>query len=152
MIRIAVGEADFDAGAEVRRLQAAAGDAGAIASFIGVVRPQSGGEALLSMTLEHYPGMTERALEEIAQAACSRFALSAVTIVHRVGRLVPGAQIVFAGAASGHRQAAFEGVQFLMDYLKTQAPFWKLEERVSGDHWVEARSSDDEAAARWERR
>lgn len=150
MIRVVVQEADFDAGAVLRQFQRDARGAGAVASFIGVVRPDSGGEPLVSMTLEHYPGMTERALEEIAASACRRFGLSAVTIIHRVGRLVAGAQIVLVAASSLHREAAFDGVQFVMDFLKTRAPFWKLEERASGMHWVEARSSDDDAAARWE--
>ena len=151
MIRVVVQGADFDAGDELRRLQASAGEVGAAASFIGIVRPESAGERLHAMTLEHYPGMTERALEEIARSASGRFGLSAVTIVHRVGRLAAGAQIVFVATASLHRQAAFDGVQYVMDFLKTRAPFWKLEERASGTHWVEAHSRDDEAAARWDR-
>lgn len=150
MIRVVVQEADFEAGAVLGQLHCDAWGAGAVASFIGIVRPESGGEPLMSMTLEHYPGMTERALEEIAAVACRRFALSAVTIIHRVGRLLAGAQIVIVAASSHHRQGAFDGVEFIMDYLKTRAPFWKLEERASGMHWVEARSSDDDAAARWD--
>ncbi len=150
MIRIVVRAEDFDAGAELRLVEGCSPGAGAVASFIGIVRPESAGEALLSMTLEHYPGMTELALQQIAAAACVRWRLSAVTIFHRVGVLQPGAQVVLVAAASLHRQAAFDAVQFVMDYLKAKAPFWKLERRASGDHWVEARSSDDEAAARWD--
>jgi molybdopterin synthase catalytic subunit len=151
MIRVVVQEADFDAGAELRRLQDEARGAGAVASFIGIVRPESAGEKLVSMTLEHYPGMTERALEDIARAAVGRWALGGVTVIHRVGVLLPGAQIVLVATASAHRQSAFDAAQYVMDYLKTQAPFWKLEQRASGACWVEARSSDEDAAARWER-
>lgn len=149
MNRVVVQTADFDTGAELRRLQALAGSAGAVACFIGVVRPESAGEPLLGMTLEHYPGMTERALQRIVDDAMVRWSLTAVTLIHRVGALHPGDQIVLVAAASTHRQAAFDAVQAMMDFLKTEAPFWKLETRASGDHWVEARSSDDDAAARW---
>ena len=150
MIRVVVQEADFDAGAELRRLQDEARGAGAVASFIGIVRPESAGEKLLLMTLEHYPGMTERELSRIADEATARWQLSAVTIIHRVGVLRPQDQIVLVVTASAHRQAAFDGCAFVMDYLKTQAPFWKKETRASGEYWIEARSSDDEAAARWD--
>jgi molybdopterin synthase catalytic subunit len=146
---IRVQAADFDPGAEIARLQR--DDAGAIVSFVGVVRGESHGEKLVSMTLEHFPGMTERELERIAAEARSRWSLSGVCVVHRVGELKPGERIVLVVTAAAHRRAAFEAAEFLMDYLKTRAPFWKRELRASGEHWVEARGSDDEAAARWER-
>ena len=140
---------DFEPGAEIARLQRE--DAGAIVSFVGVVRGESHGEKLVSMTLEHFPGMTERELEQIAKQARSRWSLQGVSIVHRVGELKPGERIVLVATAAAHRRAAFEAAEFLMDYLKTRAPFWKRELRASGEHWVEARGSDDEAAARWRR-
>ena len=141
---------DFDVSHELARLRAGRPGVGAVASFVGTVRDLNEGRGVATMTLEHYPGMTELALQQIAAAACARWRLSAVTIFHRVGVLQPGAQVVLVATASLHRQAAFDAVQFVMDYLKTKAPFWKLERRASGDHWVEARSSDDEAAARWD--
>lgn len=144
---VRVQHADFEPGAEIARLQRE--DAGAIVSFVGVVRGESHGERLVSMTLEHFPGMTERELERIAREARSRWSLSGVSVVHRVGELRPGERIVLVVTAAAHRRAAFEAAEFLMDYLKTRAPFWKRELRASGEHWVEARASDDEAAARW---
>lgn len=150
MIRVCVQAADFDTGVEVSRLASGGDSVGAVVSFVGVVRGESGGEPLLSLQLEHYPGMTERELSRIADEARSRWQLSAVTIVHRVGVLRPKDQIVLVVTASAHRQAAFDGCAFVMDYLKTQAPFWKKETRASGEYWIEARSSDDEAAARWD--
>lgn len=149
MIRVSVQEADFDTGAEIGRLEPASGSVGAVVSFTGVVRAQSEGEPLLALQLEHYPGMTERELTRIAGEASERWQLSAVTIIHRVGVLTPSAQIVLVVTASSHRQAAFDACAFVMDYLKTKAPFWKKETRASGAYWVDARSSDDEAAARW---
>lgn len=140
---------DFEPGAEIARLQRE--DAGAIVSFVGVVRGESHGEKLVSMTLEHFPGMTERELERIAKEARSRWSLQGVSIVHRVGELRPGERIVLVVTAAAHRRTAFEAAEFLMDYLKTRAPFWKRELRASGEHWVEARDSDEEAAARWTR-
>lgn len=107
------------------------------------------GETISAMTLEHYPGMTERMLQEIEAQACQRWPLEASLIVHRYGRLEPGEQIVLVAAASAHREAAFDACRFLIDWLKTKAPFWKLEETVEGDRWVEARASDDQAAERW---
>ncbi len=150
MIRVCVQAEDFDTGAEVARLASDEDGVGAVVSFVGVVRGESGGEKLLALQLEHYPGMTERELSRIAEEATSRWELSAVTIIHRVGVLAPKDQIVLVVTASAHRQAAFDGCAFVMDYLKTQAPFWKKETRASGEYWIEARSSDDEAAARWE--
>lgn len=140
---------DFEPGTEIARLQRE--DAGAIVSFVGVVRGESHGEKLVSMTLEHFPGMTERELERIAKEARSRWSLQGVSVVHRVGELKPGERIVLVATAATHRRAAFEAAEFLMDYLKTRAPFWKRELRASGEHWVEARGSDNEAAARWSR-
>jgi molybdopterin synthase catalytic subunit len=144
---VRVQREDFEPGAEIARLQRE--DAGAVVSFIGVVRGESHGEKLVSMTLEHFPGMTERELDRIAREARSRWSLSGVSVVHRVGELKPGERIVLVVTAAAHRKAAFEAAEFLMDYLKTRAPFWKRELRASGEHWVEARASDDEAAARW---
>jgi molybdopterin synthase catalytic subunit len=140
---------DFEPGTEIARLQRE--DAGAIVSFVGVVRGESHGEKLVSMTLEHFPGMTERELERIAKEARSRWSLQGVSVVHRVGELKPGERIVLVVTAAAHRRAAFEAAEFLIDYLKTRAPFWKRELRASGEHWVEARGSDTEAAARWAR-
>jgi molybdopterin synthase catalytic subunit len=150
MIRVCVQAEDFDTGAEVSRLASGGDSVGAVVSFVGVVRGESGGERLLALQLEHYPGMTERELSRIADEATARWQLSAVTIIHRVGVLRPQDQIVLVVTASAHRQAAFDGCAFVMDYLKTQAPFWKKETRASGEYWIEARSSDDEAAARWD--
>jgi molybdopterin synthase catalytic subunit len=146
---IRVQREDFDPGAEIQRLHAKRADIGGVVSFVGLVRGESHGEKLTSMTLEHFPGMTERELERIAGEARQRWALDDVTIVHRVGELKPGERIVLVVTAAAHRRAAFEAAEFLMDYLKTRAPFWKRELRASGEHWVEARDSDDEAAARW---
>jgi molybdopterin synthase catalytic subunit len=146
---IRVQSADFDPGAEIEALHAKRQDIGAVVSFVGLVRGESHGEKLTSMTLEHFPGMTERELARVEQEARTRWALEDVVIVHRVGELKPGERIVLVATAAGHRQAAFEAAEFLMDYLKTRAPFWKRELRASGEHWVEARDSDSEAAARW---
>ena len=146
---IRVQAEDFDLGVEIARFQRE--DAGAIVSFTGVVRGESHGEKLISMTLEHFPGMTERELERIAVEARSRWSLTGVSVVHRVGELKPGERIVLVVTAAAHRQAAFEAAEFLMDYLKTKAPFWKREKRASGEYWVEARTSDDDAARRWSR-
>ena len=148
---IRVQTEDFDRGVELARLHAGRSDIGAVVSFVGLVRGESHGEALTSMTLEHFPGMTERELTRIADEARARWKLDGVVVVHRVGELKPGERIVMVATASGHRQSAFEAAAFLMDYLKTRAPFWKRELRASGEHWVEARGSDDEAAARWRR-
>jgi molybdopterin synthase catalytic subunit len=136
---------DFDPGAELARLEAL--DVGAVASFTGLVRGDGG---LIAMTLEHYPAMTETALREIADEAARRWPLAGITVIHRHGRLVPGDRIVFVGTASSHRAAALESCAFLIDWLKTDAPFWKREEWADGsDRWVEARLEDDTAKARW---
>jgi molybdopterin synthase catalytic subunit len=149
MIRVRVQPDDFDPGAEIARVHEGCDTVGAVVSFTGLVRGDSHGEKLISMTLEHFPGMTERELDKIAAEACRRWNLSGANVVHRIGELVPGDRIVMVATAAPHRQDAFEAAAFLMDYLKTRAPFWKIEQRGSGAYWVEARSSDDEAAARW---
>ena len=147
---IRVQAEDFDCGAEIGALTAGRDDIGAVVSFTGLVRRGEGAAAIRAMTLEHYPGMTEKELERIEAEARSRWPLSACTIVHRYGRLVPGDNIVLVVTASRHRQAAFEAAEFLMDYLKTSAPFWKKEELQEGEgNWVNAKSDDDAAAQRW---
>jgi molybdopterin synthase catalytic subunit len=140
---------DFDAGAEIERLRRGDPKIGAVASFIGVVRDLNDGESVGRMTLEHYPGMTEKALEGIVAEARSRWDIIDVTVVHRVGELKPTDQIVLVVVAGGHRGEAFAACEFIMDYLKTRAPFWKKEETPAGARWVEARASDDDAAERW---
>jgi molybdopterin synthase catalytic subunit len=146
MSDIRIQREDFDPAAEIAALNTMAGDVGAIASFIGLVRADGRMEA---MTLDHYPGFAEREISAHVAEARSRWPLLGVRVVHRVGRLTPGERIVFVGVASSHRQAAFAAAEFLMDYLKTRAPFWKLEEREGGATWVEARESDDESVRRW---
>jgi len=146
---IKVQQEDFDVGAELAALTAGRTDVGGVASFIGLVRDMAGGAAVGAMTLEHYPGMTEKKLAEIEAEAQRRWPLQASLIIHRYGRLEPGERIVLVATASPHRQAALEACAFLIDWLKTKAPFWKLEETPAGPQWVEARDSDDEAAARW---
>ena len=147
---VRVQEADFDPGEVIAALGAGRRDVGAVASFIGLVRDLGGPEAVQAMTLEHYPGMTEQALEAIEAEARGRWELQDVAVIHRVGRLEPAERIVMVAVASPHRGEAFEACAFIMDYLKTRAPFWKKEETPAGERWVEARDSDDEAAARWE--
>ncbi len=149
---VRVQEADFDPGAEIAAATAGRADVGAVASFVGLVRGEGGGRRIRAMTLEHYPGMTERELERIEAEARDRWPLQAVTIVHRHGRMVPGDRIVLVVTASAHRQAAFDACAFLMDWLKTKAPFWKLEETDDGAaEWVAAKAEDDAAADRWAR-
>jgi len=141
---------DFDVGAEIKRLTRGRTDIGAIVTFTGSVRGESGGKPITSMTLEHYPGMTERELEQVESEANARWPLQASLIVHRVGALAPGDNIVLVVTASAHRQAAFAAAEFLMDYLKTRAPFWKKEEAPDGTGtWVDARDSDDAALEKW---
>jgi molybdopterin synthase catalytic subunit len=146
---IRVQREDFDVGAEIDALARGNSAVGGIASFVGVVRAGGGGDAITALTLEHYPGMTERALEAIEAEARQRWPLAACLIVHRFGRLLPGERIVLVVTAAAHRQAAFEACEFLVDWLKTKAPFWKLEETARGERWVEAKDSDDDAARRW---
>ena len=140
---------DFDAGAEIAALRRGNPKIGAVASFIGVCRDANDGTAVTKMTLEHYPGMTEKALEKIVAEAKARWDLMEVLVVHRVGELKPTDQIVLVVATGAHRGEAFAACGFIMDYLKTRAPFWKKEETPQGARWVEARGSDDEAAERW---
>ncbi len=143
-MRISVQREDFDAGAEIRALSRDS-RVGAVASFVGVVRE-------VAMTLEHYPGMTERALRRIVEEAGSRWRVTDCTVVHRYGPLQPGEQIVLVVVASAHRGEAFAACEFIMDYLKTRAPFWKKERGPEGERWVEARACDDSAAERWQPR
>jgi molybdopterin synthase catalytic subunit len=147
MPRVRVQEAPFDVAAEMAALTGTRTDIGALASFTGLCRADDG---LAAMVLEHYPAMTERALARIAEQAMARWPLTGCTVIHRVGRLTPGEPIVLVLTASAHRQAALEACAFLMDWLKTRAPFWKREEpREGAPRWVEAREADHEAAARW---
>jgi molybdopterin synthase catalytic subunit len=147
---IRVQQHAFDAAAELTALKAGKTTIGGTVMFLGTVRDLSGGTDVRAMTLEHYPGMTERALEEIEAEAQRRWPLDASLIIHRYGRLEPGDDIVLVIAASAHREAAFEACHFLIDWLKTKAPFWKLEEGSGGAAWVEAKASDDTAATRWD--
>ena len=140
---------DFDPGAEIAALTEGRTDIGAVVSFTGLVRAQNEAAGVAAMTLEHYPGMTERELERIVAQAEARWPLQGVRVIHRYGTLYPGDRIVLVVTASAHRAAAFEAADFLMDYLKTRAPFWKLEDREDGQTWVAARDSDDTAAERW---
>jgi molybdopterin synthase catalytic subunit len=149
MSEVSVQAADFDVGAEIATLSADDVDAGAVASFVGLVRQDRYDGTVAAMTLEHYPGMTEQALTEIIVQARERWEVRRVRVIHRVGRLLPGERIVFVGVASSHRHDAFAACEFIMDYLKTQAPFWKKEETPAGGRWVDARESDDVAASRW---
>ena len=146
---IRVQEQAFDTGAELERLKAGRRDIGATALFVGTVRDVSDGAAVSAMTLEHYPGMTEAALRGIEAEALARWPLSDTLIIHRFGALKAGEDIVLVITCAAHREAAFAACQFLMDWLKTRAPFWKLEEGAGGARWVEAKASDDLAADRW---
>jgi molybdopterin synthase catalytic subunit len=146
---IRVQREDFDLGQELAALTAGNHKIGGLAVFVGLVRDLAGDETVGAMTLEHYPGMTEKMLERIEAEARGRWPLEACLVIHRSGRLEPGERIVLVACASAHRQAAFEACGFLIDWLKTKAPFWKLEEGPAGAKWVEARESDDAAAARW---
>jgi len=139
----------FDVGLELARIKGRRKDIGGFALFVGSVREMSGGTDVSAMTLERYPGMTERALAEIEAEARGRWPLQEVLIIHRHGRLEAGEDIVLVITASAHREAAFQACEFLMDWLKTKAPFWKLEEGKTGTRWVEARDSDEEATRRW---
>lgn len=148
---IRVQEEPFDLGAELAALSAGRTDIGAVASFVGLVRDHAGAQTVGAMTLEHYPGMTEKKLAEIEAEAQARWSLQASLIIHRYGRMEPGEPIVLVATASQHRAAALDSCAFLIDWLKTQAPFWKLEEGPDTAHWVEARETDEDAAARWRR-
>jgi molybdopterin synthase catalytic subunit len=148
---VRVQQAPFEVGAELAALSAGRTDIGGVASFTGLVRDLAGEQAITAMTLEHYPGMTERKLAEIEAEANARWQLQASLIVHRYGRMLPGEPIVLVATAAQHRATALEACAFLIDWLKTQAPFWKLEETGEDRRWVEARETDDQAAARWRR-
>ena len=148
-MKIAVQTEAFDLNVEVAALYAANPKVGAVASFLGLVRDVNEGDGVATLTLEHYPGMTERALEKIVAEAQARWDLLDATVIHRVGELHPTEPIVLVAVASGHRQDAFAACEFIMDYLKTQAPFWKKEITPEGPRWVDARQSDEDAAARW---
>jgi len=149
---IRVQREDFDIGAEIERLTKGKHGIGGIVSFLGVVRDAAGESRIGAMTLEHYPGMTEKKLGEIEAEARRRWRLEASLIIHRYGRLEPGERIVLVATASAHRQAALDSCAFLIDWLKTKAPFWKLEETPDGAQWGAARADDDQAAARWTKR
>ena len=143
---------DFDVNAEIAALTRGRTDIGAVVTFTGLCRGSEAGEPIAALTLEHYPGMAEAEIARHVEAANARWNLLGVTVVHRYGRIEPGENIVLVVTASSHRQDAFAAAEFLMDYLKTQAPFWKKERTPAGERWVEARSEDDAAAARWQQR
>ena len=149
MSRVAIQSADFDLSHEIAALREGDIGVGAIASFVGTVRDRNDGARISEMELEHYPGMTESAIEAMIDSAMQRFQIRAVRVVHRIGRLLPGEQIVLVAVTSAHRGQAFQACEFLMDYLKTQAPFWKKETTPAGARWVDARVADDEALRRW---
>jgi len=149
VIRVSVQEQPFDIGAETEVLSKDRHDIGAVVTFTGLVRDMAGGEAVHAMTLEHYPGMTEKELERIAAQAEARWPIISGRIIHRYGRLLAGDLIVLVVITSAHREAAFEAAWFIMDWLKTKAPFWKHEEGQHGGQWVEAKAEDDAATARW---
>ena len=139
----------FDVAAETAALTAARTDIGAVVTFTGLCRAEENGEPIAALSLEHYPGMAEAEIERHVDAACARWPLLGVTVIHRFGRIKPGEPIVLVATASSHRDAAFAAAQFLMDYLKTRAPFWKQVEKASGTAWVDAKAADDRAAERW---
>jgi len=146
---IRIQEADFDLGAEIKEIRKGDLQVGAVVSFVGTVRDLNDGSQLTSMTLEHYPGMTEKALEEIADQAKSRWGIRNTLIIHRIGPMLPEDQIVLVAVTSAHRREAFAACEFIMDYLKTAAPFWKKEVTSEGGRWVDARVADEVAMARW---
>ena len=148
---VRVQEADFDVSAELAALRRNDAGIGAIATFVGLVRDMNDGAGVSEMTLEHYPGMTEKALEAIVVEAGERWNIFDALVIHRVGRLVPTEQIVFVAVTGAHRGETFAACEFIMDYLKTRAPFWKREVTPSGARWVDARETDDSAAERWRR-
>jgi molybdopterin synthase catalytic subunit len=150
-VTIRVQPGDFDIAAEIAALTRGRADIGAVVSFTGICRGGSGDGAIAAMTLEHYPGMVEAEIARHVEEARARWPLQGVTVIHRYGRLLPADNIVLVLTASAHRKAAFQAAEFLMDYLKTQAPFWKSEERADGRRWVEAQAHDDDATARWTR-
>ena len=147
--RISIQTEDFDVSTELARLRAEDARVGAVCCFVGTVRDRSGGKNVEAMELEHYPGMTEKSIAAMIEETRRRFDVVGVRVIHRVGPLLPLDQIVLVAVTSAHRRDAFEACEFLMDYLKTQAPFWKKERTPEGAHWVDARESDDAALARW---
>jgi len=149
LVTIRIQEADFDIAREIAALTKDRTDIGAVVSFSGICRGSEGDQNIAALTLEHYPGMAEAEIKRHVDEAMSRWPLDGLTVVHRFGRIEPGENIVLVVTASKHRQAAFQAAEFLMDYLKTSAPFWKREESARGTGWVEAREHDDAAAARW---
>ena len=150
MFKILVQSEDFSLGAEVDALRCGNAGIGAIASFVGLVRDSNDGAGVSTLTLEHYPAMTRKALADIVEQARARWKVIDATVIHRVGELKPTDQIVLVVVASGHRGDAFLACEFIMDYLKTRAPFWKKESTPQGERWVEARASDDTASSRWQ--
>jgi molybdopterin synthase catalytic subunit len=148
-VTIRIQEADFDIAQETAALTSGRTDIGAVVSFSGICRGSESGEAIAALTLEHYPGMAEAEILRHAETAMSRWPLMGLTVIHRFGRIAAGENIVLVLTASAHRQAAFQAAEFLMDYLKTSAPFWKREESAAGTSWIEAQDRDDAAAARW---
>lgn len=148
-VTIRIQENDFDIAREVAALTKGQSDIGAVVTFSGICRGSEDGSAIAALTLEHYPGMAEAEIGRHTETAMARWPLAAISIIHRVGRIAPGENIVLVVTASQHRQAAFEAAEFLMDYLKSNAPFWKRVEGVDGANWIEARGHDDAAAARW---
>ena len=148
-VTIRIQEADFDIGHEIAALTKSRTDVGAVVTFSGICRGSENGEPIAALTLEHYPGMAEAEIQRHADEAMARWPLQGLSVIHRVGRIVPGENIVLVVTASQHRQAAFEAAEFLMDYLKTNAPFWKREESPKGTSWIEARGHDETAAKRW---
>jgi molybdopterin synthase catalytic subunit len=151
LVTIRIQEADFDIAQEITALTKGRTDIGAVVTFSGICRGAEGGDAIAALTLEHYPGMAEAEIARHAEEATSRWPLTGLTIIHRVGRIAPSENIVLVVTSSAHRQAAFEAAEFLMDYLKAHAPFWKREEGASGANWIDARDHDDVAAVRWTR-
>jgi molybdopterin synthase catalytic subunit len=149
-MKILVQEADFDAGTELAALGKHNPSVGGVACFVGRVRDSNEGSTVNGMFLEHYPGMTSKAISEIVAKAQNRWKILDATVIHRIGNLAPRDQIVFVGVASGHRGDAFAACEYIMDFLKTRAPFWKKETTPDGERWVDAKPSDDEAAGRWE--
>jgi molybdopterin synthase catalytic subunit len=148
-VTIRIQQADFDIAQEIAALTKHRTDVGAVVTFSGICRGGEGGDAIAALTLEHYPGMAEAEIARHAGQATSRWPLTGLTIIHRVGCIKPGENIVLVVTSSAHRQAAFEAAEFLMDYLKAHAPFWKREEGATGANWVDARDHDDAAAERW---
>jgi molybdopterin synthase catalytic subunit len=148
-VTIRIQEADFDIAREISALTNGHADIGAVVSFSGICRGSEDGQSIAALTLEHYPGMAEAEIARHADTAMTRWPLTGLSVIHRVGRITPGENIVLVLTASQHRQAAFQAAEFLMDYLKANAPFWKREESADGTSWVDARHHDDEAAARW---